>query len=172
MPLGQRREAFDHPDWFFELKYDGFRALLSIGGHGPEFVSRNGNVLARFSNLALFIDRELKTNVVLDGEVVCFDREGRPRFYDLRFGRGAPCFVAFDVLVAEDRDVRERSLVERKQILRRLIPHRSPHVLFADSIDGRGCDFYRLVCARDLEDIVAKWKAAPYRPQATRRRRG
>jgi hypothetical protein len=41
MPLGQRREAFDHPEWIFELKYDGFRALLSIGVERPEFISRN-----------------------------------------------------------------------------------------------------------------------------------
>jgi hypothetical protein len=53
---------------------------------------------------------------------------------------------------------------ERKKILRRLIPRRSSFVLFADYVEARGCDFYRLVCGRDLEGIVAKWKAAPYRP--------
>jgi bifunctional non-homologous end joining protein LigD len=54
----------------------------------------------------------------------------------------------------------------RKKVLRRLIPRRSPFLLYADHIDGRGCDFFRLVCARDLEGIVAKWKAAPYRSDA------
>jgi len=44
---------------------------------------------------------------VLDGEVVCFDAEGRPRFYDLMFGRGDPAFVVFDVLALEGRDLRE-----------------------------------------------------------------
>jgi hypothetical protein len=88
MPLGQRREPFDHPDWFFELKYDGFRALLAIGSRRPEFISRNANNADAVSDLALFIDRELDAHAVLDGEVVCFDREGRPRFYDLMFGRG------------------------------------------------------------------------------------
>jgi bifunctional non-homologous end joining protein LigD len=99
MLLGRRREPFDHPDWLFELKYDGFRALLSIGTARPEFVSRKAYAFARFANLALFIDRELDANAVLDGEVVCFDREGRPRFYDLMFGRGDPAFVVFDILV-------------------------------------------------------------------------
>ena len=37
MPLGRRRELFDHPDWIYELKYDGFRALLSIGVERPEY---------------------------------------------------------------------------------------------------------------------------------------
>jgi bifunctional non-homologous end joining protein LigD len=163
MPLGRRREPFDHSEWIFELKYDGFRALLSVGFKGPEFISRNANTLARFGELALFIDRELDASAVLDGEIVCFDREGRPRFYDLMFRRGDPAFVAFDVLSLAGRDLRERPLVERKKILRRLIPRRSPFVLFADHIEARGCDFYRLVCARDLEGIVGKWKAAPYR---------
>ena len=62
--------------------------MLSIGGNRPEFVSRKANAFARFSNLALFIDRELDADAVLDGEVVCFDAEGKPRFYDLMFGRG------------------------------------------------------------------------------------
>jgi bifunctional non-homologous end joining protein LigD len=67
MPLGRRREPFDHPEWIFELKYDGFRALLSLGLGPPAFISRNANTLARFGNLALFIDRELDNSAVLDG---------------------------------------------------------------------------------------------------------
>jgi bifunctional non-homologous end joining protein LigD len=141
-------------------------ALLSVGGQRPEFISRNANPLARFGKLALVIDRELAAAGVLDGEIVCFDREGRPRFYDLMFRRGDPAFVAFDVLALEGQDLRERSLAKRKKISRSLIPRRSPFVLYADHIEARGCDFFRLVCARDLEGIVAKWKAAPYQPQA------
>jgi bifunctional non-homologous end joining protein LigD len=66
MPLGRRREPFDHPEWIFELKYDGFRAVLSIGSERPEFISRNANTLARFGELALFIDRELDASAVHD----------------------------------------------------------------------------------------------------------
>jgi bifunctional non-homologous end joining protein LigD len=116
--------------------------------------------------LALFVDREVGVNAVLDGEVVCFDAEGKPRFYELMFGRRDPAFLAFDVLALKGRDLRERTLVERKKILRRLIPRRSPFVLFEEFIETRGCDFYQAVCVRDLEGIVAKWKAAPYRPDA------
>jgi ATP-dependent DNA ligase len=59
MPLARRRGPFDHPEWLFELQYDGFRALLSIGSQRPELILRNANMLTRFGNLALFIDREL-----------------------------------------------------------------------------------------------------------------
>ncbi len=126
-------------------------------------MSRKANAFARFSNLALFIDRELYAHAVLDGEIVCFDSEGRPRFYELMFGRGDPVFVVFDVLVLKGRDLRGLALTERKKILRGLIPRRSSFVLFADFIEARGRDFYRAVCTRDLEGIVAKWKAAFYR---------
>jgi ATP-dependent DNA ligase len=114
--------------------------------------------------LALFIDRELGVDAVLDGEGRQLRRGGQPRFYELMFGRGDPAFVAFDILLLEGRDLRGLALIERKKILRHLIPRCSSFVLFADYIGARGCDFYRLVCARDLEGIVAKWKAAPYRP--------
>jgi bifunctional non-homologous end joining protein LigD len=93
------------------------------------------------------------------------EREGRPRFYDLMFRRGEPAFITFDVLALEGRDLRECPLLDRKKILRRLIPRRSPFVLYADFIETRGRDFFGLVCARDLEGIVAKWKAAPYPPK-------
>jgi len=89
MPVGRRREPFDHPDWIYELKYDGFRALLSISGGRPQSISRKANALTRFSNLALAIDRELHAHGVLDGEAVSFDGEDRPRFYELMFGRAA-----------------------------------------------------------------------------------
>jgi hypothetical protein len=116
----------------------------------PAFISHKANAFARFSNLALFVDRKLGTQAVLDGEVMFVDGEGRPRFYDLMFGRGDPAFVVSAVLALEGRDVRRRALIEGKKTLRRLIPWRSSFVLFADFIEARGCDFYQLVCARDL----------------------
>jgi bifunctional non-homologous end joining protein LigD len=48
MPLRRRRDAFDHPDWLFELKYDGFRALAVIQPGRAQLISRNGNPLASY----------------------------------------------------------------------------------------------------------------------------
>src|SRR6188474_3162079 len=52
MPLGQRHEPFDHRDWFFELKYDGFRALAYIDGGGARLVSKRNVIYRRFADLA------------------------------------------------------------------------------------------------------------------------
>jgi bifunctional non-homologous end joining protein LigD len=116
--------------------------------------------------LALFVDREVGVNAVLDGEVVCFDAEGKPRFYELMFGRRDPAFVAFNVLALKGRALRERTLVERKKILRRLIPRRSPFVSFR-GLHRNPCLRLPSGCLRRRpRGIVAKWKAAPYRPDA------
>ena len=70
MPLGKRREPFDHPDWFFELKYDGFRALADVDGGGARLVSRRNIVYRRFDDLASHLSLEINAdNAVLDGEI-------------------------------------------------------------------------------------------------------
>ena len=126
MPLGQRREPFDHPDWFFELKYDGFRALAYVDGGGAKLVSRRNLQYRRFEDLASQLSLELNANdAVIDGEIVKLDDAGRPIFLDLMRRRGPFCFVAFDLLAVSGRDVRKLPLVERKKILREIVPKES-----------------------------------------------
>jgi bifunctional non-homologous end joining protein LigD len=96
MPLTKRARPFNHSDWLFELKYDGFRALAYFERGKCELVSRNGNVFASFSDLGASLASEIPDamNTVVDGEIVSLDRKGRPRFNDLLFRRGQPCFFA------------------------------------------------------------------------------
>ena len=85
MALGSAKAPFSHPDWLFELKYDGFRALAHIDGKRTQLVSRNGHPFASFSDLGHAIAAALPytQRAVLDGEIVCLDRKGRPQFEDL-----------------------------------------------------------------------------------------
>jgi ATP-dependent DNA ligase len=93
MPLSRRPAPFDHFDWLFELKYDGFRSLAYVDYRGCRLVSRNGHVFASFSDLASWIAQSLEgTTAVFDGEIVCVDQKGRPRFNDLLFRCGAAAF--------------------------------------------------------------------------------
>jgi bifunctional non-homologous end joining protein LigD len=90
--LKRLAEAFDHADWLFELKYDGFRALLEIDKAGARLVSRNRNRFRHLDPLAAALAKRLRvTNAVLDGEVCCADETGRPIFLDLLRRKG-PCF--------------------------------------------------------------------------------
>ena len=92
-------EAFDHPDFIFEPKLDGFRALAHVRGHRCELVSRNGHVFTQWPQLAEEIAHAVRAfSCVLDGEVCCLEPDGRTNFKRLLFRREWPHFYAFDVL--------------------------------------------------------------------------
>jgi bifunctional non-homologous end joining protein LigD len=74
MPLRTLRPAFDDPDWIFELKYDGFRALAVIDRR-PHLLSRNGNPFGSFADLAKQIAEHLPGDTVLDGEIVAVESQ-------------------------------------------------------------------------------------------------
>jgi len=104
----RRPEPFDHPDWLFEPKFDGFRAAAdTVRG---QLISRNGNRMKRFENV---LDL-LPPGLVLDGELVVLDDAGRPLFNKLLFGDRRPTYVAFDLLMAHGVDLRPLPLRDRK----------------------------------------------------------
>ena len=80
MPLQRQAQSFDDPDWLFELKYDGFRALAHVGDGRCAFVSRNGHRFGSWPDLAEDIGAGLHgRNLVIDGEIVCLDERGHPQ---------------------------------------------------------------------------------------------
>jgi bifunctional non-homologous end joining protein LigD len=112
-------EPFDHPEWVFEPKMDGFRALAHIHGHRCTLVSRNGHVFKSWPQLTEEIAPGVRAHdAILDGEIVCLDADGRSNFKNLLFRRGWPFFYGFDLLVCDGQDLRNLSLLERKRRLR------------------------------------------------------
>jgi bifunctional non-homologous end joining protein LigD len=115
MPLGRVREPFSHPDWVFEIKWDGVRSLVPVENGTCLLVSRNGNEFKSFPTLNAILPKEvLVRSAVLDGEIVCLDSDGKTQFRDLLFRRGEPRFIAFDLLCFEGEDLRRLPLIERK----------------------------------------------------------
>ena len=155
---------FDHHDWIFELKYDGFRALGYIDSGHCWLVSRRGMAYKSFPHLCAAIGAAIPGQAVLDGEIVHLDAQGKPRFYDLMRRRNPQHYYSFDLLWLDGHDLRELPLIERKQRLKRLI---RPPVLYVDHMEGRGVDLFEATCGRDLEGIVAKLAAGRYEPAAT-----
>ena len=142
MRLASLRDPFDHPDWLFELKYDGFRALGYVGAT-TRLVSRNLHVYKPFGDLCEAITVELQgRSAVLDGEIVCLDRDGRPQFYDLLRRRQPACFYAFDQLSLDGQSLRSEPLIERKQRLKGLIGTDGTRLLYVDHVDGHGVRLY------------------------------
>jgi bifunctional non-homologous end joining protein LigD len=165
MPLKRHKEPFSHPDWLFELKHDGFRALAFVQNGKCRFVSRNGNEFKNFSSLASSLPKELDVGAgaaVLDGEVVCLDSSGKSQFNELLFKRGEPRFYAFDLLWCGGKDLRHDGLYERKWKLNALIQSKGS-LLYCDHIEEHGERLFEFACQNDLEGIVAKPKNSPYR---------
>ena len=163
MPLVSVREPFDHPEWFFEIKWDGFRALAYIDGHQCRLVSRRGHVYKSWPYLATELAHAVRCDsAVLDGEIVCLQPDGRSHFYNLMFRREWPYFMAFDLLWLDRKDLRNQPLRERKRLLKRTMPRVQSNVRLVEQVVGRGADFFGVACENDLEGIVAKWAGGTY----------
>ena len=163
-------EAFSSPGWVFELKYDGYRLLGEVAGGTAMLISRNGNDLTRvFPEVALALSRLPYSSVVLDSEVVVNDAGGLPSFQLIQ-KRGrlqrvsdidraavalpATCYV-FDLLAFEGYDLRALPLLERKAILRDVLPSTGP-LRYSDHIPEKGEEMFRRVAGMGLEGVVAK----------------
>jgi bifunctional non-homologous end joining protein LigD len=164
MRLSRRAEPFDSFDFIYEIKHDGFRALVSVQAGDCQLVSRNGNVFRGFRELSEWIGRRLKVDAVLDGEIVVLDEYGRSQFNDLLFRRGSLYFYAFDLLSLNGENLRLLPLIERKARLRKLIRRGRSRLLYVDHIEQKGCEFFRRICELDLEGVVAKRALSTYRP--------
>jgi bifunctional non-homologous end joining protein LigD len=158
-----RKEPFDDPDWLFDLKYDGFRGLFHLQRGRGRFISRNSNTLNRFKGLGDQLAGMLEIDeAIMDGEVIAADETGRPQFYDLLRRARAPAYVAFDILWLDGADLRSLPLGERRKRLQAILPAKSPIISEALSVTGRGRELFNLMCANDLEGIVAKRLADHY----------
>jgi bifunctional non-homologous end joining protein LigD len=161
--LSRLREPFDHADWLFEVKHDGFRALAYIHDGSARLVSRNGNTFKSFPGLCAWLGEQVSVrDAILDGEIVCLGPDGRTLFDPLLYRRADPHLFAFDCLWLNGSDLRALPLIERKRILRGIVPPQPARLLHVEHVAERGCDLYRAACELDLEGIVAKLAGAPY----------
>ncbi len=157
---------FSKPDWFFELKWDGYRAIGTKEGSKIELYSRNGlDFEPKYPPVAEGL-RALKNDVVLDGEIVVVDDKGHPHFEWLqswvKTKNGELRYYVFDILWLDGRDLRDLPLRERKKILKGLLPKKSVF-FFSDDILEHGEDLFEQAQKHGLEGIVAKRADSPYR---------
>ncbi|HKW11223.1 MAG TPA: non-homologous end-joining DNA ligase, partial [Gemmatimonadaceae bacterium] len=176
-----RDEAFTRDGWLFELKLDGYR-LIAGKEHGEaRLLTRNGNdYTAVFPEVARAIKALPVEHIVLDGEVVVLDTEGRPSFSKLQqrgrlqspidVKRAAvelpATYFAFDLLALDGYDLRPLTLVRRKEFLKDAVPKLGP-VRLLEHIEREGERFLEQVSAIGLEGIIAKRSDAPYRAGRT-----
>jgi bifunctional non-homologous end joining protein LigD len=161
----ETKEPFDDPEWLFDFKYDGFRALCYLEQGRCRLIPRNGNLMSRFAGLGEKIAASLHVeDAILDWEVIAADETGRPRFYDLLRNTRIAAYVAFDVMWLNGADLRRRRLTDRWRRLHDILPSGSAIISEALSVTGTGRKLFELMCANDLEGIVPKHLTDSYNP--------
>ena len=155
------------PEWLYELKFDGYRALLLKNGSSVQLRSRNDKDLAGMYPGIRAAGRALQAGgAILDGEVVALDEEGRPSFQALQhrsaYPRHTPFFYAFDLLQLDSRDLTSRPLDERRALLPGVTADSG--VLLSEELAGTLPDIIEAVRALGLEGIVAKRRDSKYIP--------
>jgi bifunctional non-homologous end joining protein LigD len=157
--------AFDDPDWIFEIKWDGYRAIAETGGKDVRLYSRNGLSFAEGYPPITEELRRIKRSMVLDGEIVALDAEGRPDFQKLQHAAEEKEVVlvyhVFDLLELDGKDLTALPLFERKALLEKALPS-GDHIQYCDHIATRGKDFFAAAQEQDLEGIIAKRKDGTY----------
>jgi len=177
-------EPFDDDDWFFEIKWDGYRALAYIEGSKVRLVSRNQNEFQDYPELR-DIPRYLRAKqAILDGEIVALDEQGRPSFslMQQRLGvlpggnrkrKTGPAgnipvvYYAFDLLYLEGYSLFRATLENRKRALREIFSD-SAMIRYSDHVPGKGIELYHLAAGRELEGIVGKRRQSHYAQKRSR----
>jgi bifunctional non-homologous end joining protein LigD len=160
---------FDRDGWVFEIKWDGYRAVAEVSSDKVRLYSRNHTSFeSKFAPIVASL-KQLGHDAVLDGEVVAVDAEGRGQFQLLqnyqKTGRGNLVYYVFDLLYLDGRDVRSLPLLERKNLLRDMLPD-LPNVRYGEHVPNQGVAFFEAAAARGLEGIIAKDGSSPYRDGA------
>ena len=152
-----RKFPFSDPDWIFEPKWDGYRALCLIEHGSVRFMSRNKKELTeRFPELAIVNKAIRGRSAILDGEIVGLDKNDLPCFDELQNRK--KCFVvyfAFDLLMLNGKDLRNQPLIDRKRLLKRILKKAS-HVRYTDHIVGEGEQLFAALSKLGLEGMIAK----------------
>ncbi|MGH3130635.1 MAG: DNA polymerase ligase N-terminal domain-containing protein, partial [Gaiellaceae bacterium] len=153
-------------DWLFEVKWDGYRALVTIRGGEVGLTSRNGNDLTgRFAEVARAVEKAVRTpDCVLDAEVCALDERGRASFSAMQTGRshGLALYV-FDVLEVEGEPLVDLPLTERRKRLERLVDRRSRTVRLSEAFDD-GEALLAAAKEQGLEGVIAKRAGSRYLP--------
>ena len=153
------REPFDHPDWLFEVKWDGYRAMAELRAGEVALYSRN--LLPLNEKYPLIVEelRKCDFDAVLDGEIVVVDERGQPDFEGLqnyrKTGQGHLLYYVFDLLHFQGHDLTGLPLLRRKEVLKKILPA-SPKIRCSEHIRQEGVLFFQAARAKGLEGIIAK----------------
>src|ERR1700704_3914148 len=117
MLLLRKEKLPEGPEWMYEIKLDGYRAIAIKSGGRVQLRSRNDNDFSlRYGSIAKGL-ASLPNETVVDAEVVALDESGKPSFNTLQNydpSEGPLFYYAFDLLVLNGRNVMGEALTTRR----------------------------------------------------------
>ncbi|MBZ9633094.1 RNA ligase family protein [Clostridium sp. FP1] len=174
MLIGEMQEAFNNPDYIYELKLDGERCIAYLHKDATELRNkRNIKMLVKVPELST-IHKQIKQRCILDGELIVI-KDGKPDFFEIQrrslmsntfkiqlaSSRLPASFTAFDILYYKDHSVIDLPLMKRKKLLEKVIIE-NERIAISRYIEEHGIEFYQLAKQNELEGIVAKRKDSKY----------
>jgi len=175
-------KPFDDPQWFFEIKWDGYRAVAFIEDGRVRLMSRNHNDLTgQYSELSVLPQYVEAKTAILDGEVAALDQQGRSSFSlmqqrtGIRKGgkrvagrRDVPIvYYVFDLLYADGYDLRKVRLEDRKQALAKIV-RTDELVRLSEHFPAKGLALFEAAKQQGLEGILAKHRGSYYEERRSR----
>src|SRR5581483_4323155 len=123
------KESFDNSEWIYEIKWDGYRAIAEIEKNKVQLNSRNNISYNQLFSPIVESLKVIKQEMILDGEVVVVDEKGRAKFQLLqqykKTRKGNLVYYVFDILSFDGHDLTGLSIVERKELLKKVLPQSS-----------------------------------------------
>jgi len=157
--------------WLHEVKYDGYRALVSVANSKAKVFTRSGlDWTDKFAAIAEAAAKLPVKSALIDGEIVAF-KDGHPDFSTLKdaiSSGGDMTLFAFDLLALDGEDLTGLSNLDRKARLEPLIPTDDDRLRYSDHVVGAGEQLFETMCREGLEGIVSKRADAPYLGKRTK----
>jgi bifunctional non-homologous end joining protein LigD len=155
-------KPFDKPGWVFEEKYDGDRLLAYKNGTRVRLLSRAGkDRTGKYPELTAAIAALPARSLLLDGEVVVFDRDGVSRFQLLQKQAGRPVYAVFDCLFRNGEDLRRLPLSDRRKALQASV-RPGASLRLSRRLAANGIKAFRQAKSSGFEGLVAKQLGSPY----------
>lgn len=157
------KEVPDGENWLYEMKYDGYRILAYVEENRARLITRNGNDFTKrfYEVAASLVNLAGGRAMVLDGEMTIIDANGKTNFQALQNYMKNPkgqnlTYIVFDLLALDGEDLRDQSLVARKEILENLMVESSENLYYSRHVKGNGKASFIAACDSGMEGIIGK----------------
>lgn len=174
MLIAENKEPFDSSDYLYELKLDGFRCIAYLDNCSTDLRSKQNNSMIRSFPELSDLHQQVSAKCILDGEIIILDN-GRPNLGSMQrramlsdctkirlASRINPaCFVAYDILYCDGRELLDTPLIEQRRILCSIVTE-TPLFAVSRAVDTYGIALFAQAKAMGLEGVVAKKKTSLY----------